>query len=121
MTLLRLGAPSRYQSSIRLSVPVRKPAAPRVQVAPLESWTELTEAELPAFSAIAATSPSPAVVPPVSGTVSVELEASLAVDLPHQRNPSASPPPPPPPPVVVAVTGVDRADWLPALSTADTV
>jgi hypothetical protein len=46
---------------------------------PPESWTELTEAELPAFSAIAATSPSPVVVPSVTGTVNVELEASLAV------------------------------------------
>jgi hypothetical protein len=90
-------------------------------VAPLESWTELTEAELPAFTAIAATSPSPAVVPPVSGTVSVALEASLAVDLPHQRNPCACHRPATTAAGSGAVTGLDWADWLPALSTADTV
>src|SRR4051812_26764873 len=54
------GAPSRYQISIRLLAPLRKPTGPLVQATPVESTTVATLAELPAASAIDATMASPA-------------------------------------------------------------
>ena len=58
VTELTDGAASRYQISTRLFVPLRNPTGPfsQLPLGPAESFTVLTEAELPAASATTATS-----------------------------------------------------------------
>src|SRR2546426_1840963 len=61
VTLVADGPPRRYQISMRVLVPLRTRTGPLTHDPLAESVTERTEAELPAATAISATSVSPAV------------------------------------------------------------
>ena len=79
VTLVTDDAFSRYQSSIRVFDPVKDPTGPFVQVLPAESVTVLIGPVLAAWTAIAATRASPAVVAGMLTVSDATLDEELAV------------------------------------------
>ena len=101
------------QISMRLLEPGVKPTGPLVQVLPAESVTDDTEAELPVWRAIGATSAFP-FADRIGMVKLVVVVGVLPVACPTKVMP------PPPPPGVVTVSGLLNDDALPAGSTART-
>jgi hypothetical protein len=114
VTLVTGAAPVRYQISIRVFEPDRKPTGPLVQMLPAESVTDDTEVVVPACTAIGATRVLPLV--DVIGTVKLDVEAGVApVACLTKPIPAGAPA------GVVTVAVLLKPDRLPAASKARTL